>query len=126
MECFLCIDAIRKPVTCCGCNYTTCTPCAEKYLLLQPIGAHCMNPECTVKWTIKFLLTIFTKTWVNKTYRDHLKKISLERERCKIPETLAQIPRYKKENDRKKEVEKMSQFDFLIFSKVIRISPRYL
>ncbi len=102
MECFLCIDTIKKPVTCCGCNYTTCTPCAEKYLLLQPVGAHCMNPECNIKWTTKFLLNSFTKTWVNKTYRDHLKKISLERERSKLPETLAQVPLWKKEEEQKK------------------------
>ena len=108
MECPLCIDTIKKSVTCCGCNYTTCVPCAEKYLLLQPIGAHCMNPDCAIKWTTKFLLTMFSKTWVTKTYRSHLKKISLERERAKLPETLAQIPRYKKEKEQKKEIEKLT------------------
>ena len=111
MECPLCIDTIKKPVTCCGCNYTTCAPCAEKYLLLQPVGAHCMNPDCAIKWTTKFLLTMFSKTWVTKTYRSHLKKISLERERAKLPETLAQVPRYKKEKEQKKEIEKLRTGD---------------
>ena len=108
MECFLCINIIKQPVTCFGCNYTTCVSCTQKYLLLQPVGAHCMNPDCSIKWTAKFLLSMFTKTWVNKTYRDHLKKISLERERSKLPETLAQVPRYKKEKEQKKVIEKLT------------------
>ena len=109
VECFLCIEPITKPVTCCGCQYTTCTPCAQKYLLSQPIGAHCMNPECNIKWTTKFLLILFTKTWVEKIYRTHLKKISLEREQSKLPETLAQIPLYKKEQKQQQELENLSK-----------------
>ena len=109
VECFLCIEDITKPVTCCGCQYTTCTPCAQKYLLSQPIGAHCMNPECNIKWTTKFLLILFTKTWVEKIYRTHLKKISLEREQSKLPETLAQIPLYKKEQKQQQELENLSK-----------------
>ena len=108
MECFLCIESITKPVTCCGCQYTTCTPCAQKYLLSQPIGAHCMNPECNIKWTTKFLYILFTKNWVESIYRVHLKKISLEREQSKLPETLAQIPRYKKEQKQQEELKKLS------------------
>ena len=108
MECFLCIEVIIKPVICCGCGYTTCTPCAQKYLLSQPIGAHCMNPKCKIKWTLKFLLTLFTTTWVKTFYRDHLKKISLDRERSKLAETLAQIPRYKKEQEQQKKMKKLA------------------
>ena len=108
MECPLCIDTIKNPATCFGCNYTTCVPCTQKYLLLEPVGAHCMNPDCFVKWTTKFLLSQFSKTWVTKTFRDHLKKISLERERSKLPETLAQIPWYKKEQEQKKEIKNLT------------------
>ena len=108
MECFLCIESITKPVTCCGCQYTTCIQCAKKYLLSQPIGAHCMNPECNIKWTVKFLYTLFPTTWVNTVYRDHLKKISLDREQSKLPETLAQIPRYKKEQKQQEDLKKLS------------------
>ena len=108
MECPLCIELITKPVDCCGCKYTTCTSCTQKYLLSQPIGAHCMNPECKILWTNKFLLSLFSATWVNTTYRAHLKKISLERERSKLPETLAQVPRYKKEEEQQALLKKLS------------------
>ncbi len=109
MECPLCIDLISKPIVCVGCSYTTCSPCAKKYLLTQSIGAHCMNPECKIKWTVKFLTTLFPKTWINTTYRDHLKKLSLERERSKLPETLAQVPRYKKEAELEAKLKKMGR-----------------
>ena len=107
MECPLCIEPTTNPIICCGCGYSTCTPCTQKYLLSQQIGAHCMNPECKIKWTAKFLLTLFATTWVNVTYRAHLKKISLERERAKLPETLAQVPRYKKEQKKKELLEEL-------------------
>ncbi len=108
MECPLCIEPISKPIVCCGCGYTTCTPCTQKYLLSQPIESHCMNPDCKIKWTTKFLSTLFTATWVKTTYREHLKKNSLERERSKLPETLAQVPRYKKEQEQQELLKKLS------------------
>ena len=67
-----------------------------------------MNPECKILWTNKFLLSLFSATWVNTTYRAHLKKISLEREQSKLPETLAQVPRYKKEEEQQAFLKKLS------------------
>lgn len=104
-ECFLCIEFISKPVTCPICSYTTCIPCTKKYILSQNSEAHCMNPKCKIKWTLKFLMKIFDKTWMTSadknSYRDHVKKISVERERSKLPETLAQIPLYKEREKQK-------------------------
>ena len=116
-ECFLCIESISKPVTCHRCSYTTCIPCTKKYILTQNSEAHCMNPKCKIKWTLKFLMDIFDKAWLTSTgknsYREHLKKISVERERSKIPETLAQIPLYKereKQNELLQELETQLTF----------------
>ncbi len=106
LECFLCIEIIAKPVKCHGCSYTTCIPCTKKYILSKNSEAHCMNPKCKIKWTLKFLMEFFDKSWVTGTrknsYREHLKNISVERERAKLPETLAQIPFYKEQEKHNK------------------------
>ena len=103
MECFLCIEPISKPIICYGCSYTTCIPCTKKYILSRNSEAHCMSPNCNIKWTLKFLLESFDKSWVTssdkQSYREHIKKISVERERSKLPETLAQIPLYREEEN---------------------------
>ncbi len=64
--------------------------------------------NCKIKWTLKFLLDVFGSTWVNSSktnsYRAHLKNVALERERSKIPETLANLPLYKAELKRKAQI----------------------
>jgi len=116
-ECFLCIESISKPVTCHKCSYTTCIPCTKKYILSKNLGAHCMNPKCKINWSNKFLMEFFDKAWVTSTdknsYREHVKKISVDRERSKLPETLAQIPLYKereKQNELLQELETQLTF----------------
>ena len=56
-----------------------------------------MNPSCYLLWTFKFLNDNFDEVWLNGSYCEHYKMIVLNRERTKIPETAAQIPRWKKE-----------------------------
>lgn len=53
--------------------------------------------QCKVQWRNKFIADQFTKKWLNSNaddgYRTHTKKIALEREKSKIPETLLEIPK---------------------------------
>ena len=63
------------PVTCHRCSYTTCIPCTKKkYILTQNSEAHCMNPKCKIKWTLKFLIDIFDKAWLTSTGKNSYSK----------------------------------------------------
>ncbi len=50
---------------------------------------------CKLPWNTKFLEEAFGKSWVVNTkeggYRYHRKMVALDRERSRIPETLAQL-----------------------------------
>jgi len=57
----------------------------KKYILSRNSEAHCMSPNCNIKWTLKFLLESFDKSWVTSSDKQSY-------QRSKLPETLAQIP----------------------------------
>ena len=111
-ECFLCVETMKHPVQCLACAYTTCSACTKKYLLTRNSEAHCMNPECQVRWSVKFLIDQFGALWVNGTggnsYRTHLKNVHLDRERAKLPETIARLPAYHEQQRLKKIAQDMS------------------
>lgn len=92
IECQICCEDCKKSVMvdCIGCDSIICRKCHQKYILNSIELAHCMN--CKTKWNYPFLYKAFTKTWVNKDYRNHMKKISLDREKSKIPQTLNILP----------------------------------
>ena len=96
-DCFICIEPLVNSVECPGCGYIACMRCVKRYILSQNKLVHCMNPSCYLLWTFKFLNDNFDEVWLNGSYCEHYKMIVLNRERTKIPETAAQIPRWKKE-----------------------------
>nr|QBK86830.1 MAG: E3 ubiquitin-protein ligase [Marseillevirus LCMAC103] len=102
LACPVCVDPIPKgeTVTCLACGYATDKKCPKRYLLSRDEGAHCMS--CRARWGDKFLIAAFGKTWATGTqpdaYRPHLKKIFLDREKSRIPETLAELPRIRARN----------------------------
>lgn len=94
-------------VDCIGCESQICRPCHQRYILDSNQPAHCM--ACRSKWNHQFLYKIFTKTWVNKTYRDHIKSIALDREKSRIPETLAILPRERRRVERKERLKELKE-----------------
>lgn len=99
-DCFLCTETIKHhPVICFSCQFATCTPCTKKFLLNSVKTAHCM--QCNIHWDPGFLFATFAKAWLTGTkkgmYRHHEKTIALEEQKGKLQETLADVPRFKRE-----------------------------
>lgn len=113
MECPVCYENSKKFVKCIKCENEVCIICAKKYILSSIREPHCM--QCETGWTYKFLSKNFPNNWLYSTkqksdksslmtLRDHFKKISLDREKSKIPETMEEITR-----QRRLEIERAKQ-----------------
>lgn len=94
-ECLVCLEDYDPAVLiqCFACDTKTCRGCTQRYLLESLKDAHCSNPSCNVSWDVKFLLSVFPKSWINGTkpgqYRHARKKVLLDRQKALIPETMA-------------------------------------
>jgi hypothetical protein len=70
-------------IVCPRCPYRACKSCHERYLLSSISVPHCMN--CRNRWTYKDLLTLFSPTFVNTTFRKQRGKYLLDRAKSHIP-----------------------------------------
>ena len=97
-DCNICADekSENEKITC-PCGFDACKDCVKQYLLSRLEDAHCMS--CKTGWGMKFLIDNFTKSWVegNKKgqWRHYRKEIALDREKARIPEALAELPKIK-------------------------------
>lgn len=109
-DCNICVEEkkIKEKVTC-PCGFEACKDCIKQYLLSKIQEAHCMS--CKTGWGNKFLIDNFTKSWVegNKEgcWRHYQKSIALDREKSRIPETLAELPKIKAREKAIKEADKL-------------------
>ena len=85
--CNVCIekysDNLRKKVSCNYCNYMACVRCTQKYLLSSIVDAHCMS--CRTGWNREFLDINMTKSFRTGAWREHKKKLILNREKALLP-----------------------------------------
>jgi len=104
-ECMICYELYNKssrlPITCefAECKYTMCITCVRAYLLTSVNEAHCM--ECNKIWSLDFLV-ILKKNWVNGAYQSHKKKLLVETEMSKMPQTMEAAALYKTITDEKR------------------------
>ena len=88
IDCSICCLATnksdRKPIHCASCDILTCRTCFEKYLL-QTADPHCMG--CKKSFTIEFLHSQLTATWMNKEYKKHRETILFDHEKSMLAET---------------------------------------
>jgi hypothetical protein len=88
MDCDICCETINgnnKRVACGFCDASSCTKCAERYLLETHDDPHCMH--CRKAWDRDILTSLFTKTFVMSRLRDHRKAILIDREKSLLPQT---------------------------------------
>ena len=88
-ECGVCCEqfnkSTRKAIVC-QCEYTACTGCTTRYIVNGiNLNAHCMS--CKAEWDRDFMASHFTKTFVNKEYKQHREKVLFDRERSMLPAT---------------------------------------
>lgn len=92
VNCNICCEDVnvKTVLTCISCNTTYCIKCSKTYLL-SIFEAHCMG--CKKQWDDRFIRDSFPKTWVNGEYKQHIKKMILEREKSFIPLTMESVDR---------------------------------
>lgn len=88
MDCSVCVEKFnkssRKKIVC-GCGFKVCEECARRYLLQENQEAGCMS--CKIKWPRKFLVSNFSKVFINKEYKKFRENLFLEREMGMMPAT---------------------------------------
>lgn len=75
LECIICIEKFNKSthkrIGCPYCQQETCHKCVEKYLIGNTIVPQCMN--CKKEWNMEFLRGCLSRTFMDKTYKEHQK-----------------------------------------------------
>ena len=95
MTCPICIAPYNKtvnyrvvcPDTTCG--NEACKECVRTYLLGTTQDPHCMN--CRKAFEPEIITTNLNDSWMKSTYRDHRKKLLVEREISRIPDTMQYV-----------------------------------
>lgn len=106
MECPICVSSITKSnrIIMCGyCDFNSCIKCNKEFFKTQT-HARCMNTDCKKEFTRNYLITNFTKTYVNTEYKNHLKTLYFQTEQSKLPETICKIAAKKTHKTRQKEI----------------------
>lgn len=89
-QCNICTENFtereRAKLKCQYCDFESCIKCCKKYLLIEN-RAKCMNNECNREWTRQFLSEKFSKSFVNKEYKNHREIVLFNTERALMPVT---------------------------------------
>lgn len=98
----------RAKITCCqdDCKYDACKSCVRQYLLSTTSDPHCMN--CKKAWSQKFILENTNKAFYDNDYRKHRKKLLLETELSKMPETMPAVERISKIKEEETHITKLN------------------
>ena len=86
-DCSVCAEkytSVVRTKICCGyCSYSACKTCVTRYLLSQAVDAHCMN--CRTGWNREFLDIHMTKAFRIGPWKEHRKKMIVNREKAILP-----------------------------------------
>lgn len=96
--CELCCSDFNKTknskVECPNCDYPVCRACTRIYLLGTMDLPHCLN--CKNRWELDTLTRNTLRTFVNGDYKEHRKKMLMEHEKSRMPETMPAVENYRK------------------------------
>jgi hypothetical protein len=96
-ECPVCCENTHSDLMVrCSCGNNACQNCCRQYILSSLHRAGCM--KCRTPWNEKFLLTNFTKSWVNNTYRKYRKNVAFEKEKLRLGESMERAKLQKRYN----------------------------
>ena len=91
-DCAICCEKFDKqthaPIVCGNheCDTIACKTCVRTYLMGSSEQPHCMG--CKQAWNQEFVVNNLNKSWYNKEYREHRKKLLVEVEMGKMPATM--------------------------------------
>ena len=92
MTCPICVTSYNKKTNACvtcpdaTCGYEACKECVRTYLVGTTQDPHCMN--CRKAFDPEFITTNLNMSWMKSSYRDHRKRLLVEREISRIPDTM--------------------------------------
>ena len=133
--CNICVEPYNKTVledgnqhrtgnkiTCGKCNFSSCTHCTKRFILESNNDAHCMS--CKHPWDREFMISNFTRVFINKEYKNHREKTLCEKEKALMPATMKMIERENeiseiheaKQRFRREMEEKLYEFDVKIWN----------
>ena len=107
LECCICDDEFvqKRTIVCPKCEVIACKTCMKQYIETNGTDACCINDQCGMTWTRRFLTENFGSSYVNGTYK---KMIDLNR----VDRVLATNSRFMEDAKRykvMKELEKKKQ-----------------
>lgn len=85
MNCEVCCEEMKKPITCNMCDYTTCYKCASRFILECTIMPKCM--KCEKPWSRKHLIDGFGQYFVSHKYKAKRENVLFELEKALLPAT---------------------------------------
>jgi len=95
--CELCCTEFNKTknskVECPSCDYPVCRSCTRIYLLGTMDSPHCLN--CKNRWELDTLTKNTLRSFVNGDYKEHRKKMLMDHEKSRMPETMPAVENYK-------------------------------
>jgi len=85
-ECTICCEPFnrssRKQISC-GCEFTACRECTERYLLESATDPDCMS--CHRRWPLSVLYEKLPKVFVNGALQTHRQDVLFDREKSMLP-----------------------------------------
>ena len=97
--CFVCCESYnrstRTKIVCNlgDCGYECCKSCIRAYLLSTRNDPHCMN--CKRAYTQNFMVTFLNRSFTDNDFKKHRRKLLLEHELSRMPETMQLAENYK-------------------------------
>lgn len=85
---------MKKPITCCLCNFSACYGCFSKFMLECTVTAKCM--KCDKPWTRKHLVDSFGQYFVSHKYKQKRENVLFDLEKAMLPDTQPLAVRAKK------------------------------
>ena len=82
----------RSKIKCGYCDYEACKQCVRKYLLMKSNLPHCM--KCKNKWDLSFVRKTLNSSFIDKEYKQHRRKILLDIEKSRLPESMNDVEKY--------------------------------
>jgi len=112
-ECEVCYEKYNKTVhskIICefsDCNYDACKTCVRTYLLSTTSMPNCM--KCNKVWSEAFIVSNLNQSFVKTEYKEHRKKLLLEHQISRLPESMGSVENYKLIKTEEKEYERIKE-----------------
>lgn len=122
-QCTVCCEDFNnsknKRITCPSCDVSVCRDCTRKYLLEKTETPHCMS--CKVSWGREFYTNALLKSFVNKDYKEHRKKVMLEDLKSKLKDAMPAVSRHIKVQELSKEDEVIKNKISILGEKIYKL-----